>query len=187
MPDDNINKAILIDNFISDEDCDYLINTFDDKVFPSKVVGTEEKHASRNSSSFYMPRTDEIVKKLLLKSSTYLNVPVENFETPQFLRYMKGERYLYHHDFFKGEDVKNQRVHTILVYLNSLNEDEGGATSFYHYKQKVQPKKGLGVWFRNMNEDGTLNYNSLHAGEEILKDDSVKYAINIWSRQHKWA
>ena len=36
-----------------------------------------------------------------------------------------------------------------------------------------------------MDEKGVI-YDSLHAGEEILKDDVVKYALNIWTRQYKY-
>jgi prolyl 4-hydroxylase len=72
------------------------------------------------------------------------------------------------------------------VYLNTLDIADGGATSFFHYKKKVTPKKGQAVWFKNMNDDGTLNTLSLHSGEEILTDGVIKYALNIWTRQTKF-
>jgi prolyl 4-hydroxylase len=115
-----------------------------------------------------------------------LEIPRENIETLQFLRYQKGEKYAYHHDFLSGDNVQNQRVFTVLIYLNTLSPHDGGATSFFHYKKKVIPAKGMAVLFRNLNEDGTKNTNSLHSGEEILSDNTVKYAINVWTRQKRF-
>lgn len=177
-------NVILINNFISDEDCDYLIKTYNEKVFRSKVVDGEV-HPSRTSSTFYMPNNDPVCVKLREKTAEFLKIPIDNIESLQFLRYIKGERYLYHYDYLSTPNITNQRVHTILLYLNTLNEEDGGATSFWHYKKKVSPVKGMGVWFRNLNQDGSLNTQSMHAGEEILTEGTIKYAVNIWTRQHK--
>ncbi len=180
------NKPVItFDNFISAADCEHLIKTYNDKVFKSTVIGGKV-HEARSSSSYYIPKTDPIIKSIREKTAKILNIPEENIEPVQFLRYMKGERYAYHHDFLPGENIANQRVHTLLVYLNTLEPEEGGATSFFHYKLKVTPKMGTAVWFKNMNDDGTLNIKSLHAGEQILKEGTIKYALNIWTRQYKY-
>jgi prolyl 4-hydroxylase len=180
----SINPLRLFDTFISDEDCDYLINTYKDKVIQSLVVGNLP-HSSRTSSSYYVPNNDPVISRLRIKVAKVLDVPIENIEPIQFLRYRKGELYKYHHDFLKGDSIPNQRVHTVLVYLNTLQPEDGGATSFFHYNQKISPKKAMAVWFRNINDDGKIIEESLHAGEEILTD-TVKYALNIWTREHKY-
>jgi prolyl 4-hydroxylase len=178
------NPIKVFNAFLSDEDCDHLINTYKDKVSQSLVVGNLP-HPSRTSSSYFLPQTDPVISQLRTKVAKVLDAPIENIEPIQFLRYRKGELYKYHHDFLKGDNITNQRVHTILVYLNTLQPEDGGATSFFHYKQKISPKKGAAVWFRNMNEEGKVIEESLHAGEEILTD-TVKYALNIWTREHKY-
>jgi prolyl 4-hydroxylase len=177
----------IIDSFLTEEQCQYIINTYKDKLVPSRVVidgKSADQHPSRTSSTFFLPGNDRVVLEIKRRAAEYLNVPMENFEGLQLLRYQKGERYLYHHDFIAG-NPPNQREHTIIAYLNDLKEEDGGATSFFHYKQKVQPKTGRGVWFRNMDAEGNLINESLHAGEEI-KTDVIKYAINIWSRKKKY-
>jgi prolyl 4-hydroxylase len=176
----------ILDDFLSEEDCNYLISTYKDKVFRSRVVGEKPEHSSRTSSSFYIPNTDEVSQKIKIKVANLLQIPAENIETLQFLRYQKGEKYAYHYDLLSGDNIQNQRVFTVLLYLNTLTPQDGGATSFFHYKKKVVPVKGTGVLFRNLNEDGTENKDSLHAGEEILSDDVIKYAINIWTRQKRF-
>ncbi len=176
----------ILNNFLSPEHCQELITHYYDKVSRSVVIDTTISYtdSSRTSSSYFIPDTDEIIIELKKKTADFLKIPVENIEGIQFLRYKKGEKYNYHYDFFP-ENITNQRVHTILVYLNTLEESDGGATSFFHYKQKFIPKEGQGIWFKNINEDGTVNRESLHSGEEI-KTDVIKYALNIWTRQHKY-
>lgn len=182
-----MNVPIIIDNFIAHDDCDHLINTYKDNVQKSRTVnnttGLMEVHPSRTSSTFFLPDTDSVVRCLKEKVSEYLNVPYTHIEGLQLLQYQKGEKYLYHHDYFKSENVKNQRVHTIIVYLNDLDVSDGGATSFFHHSLKVQPKKGAAVHFRNMDDSNVLIETSLHSGEEILTS-AIKYAINVWTRQY---
>ena len=180
----------ILENFLSSENCKYLIETYDDKVFKSRVVintsdgkSNPDTHSSRTSSTFFIPNSDKVIVELRKKVSEMLNVDVRNIEGIQFLRYMKGEKYLWHHDFLKGDTITNQRADTIIVYLNDLEEIDGGATAFHHYKVKVCPKEGRAVWFKNCNTDGKLINESLHAGEEILTN-ITKYALNIWIRQN---
>ncbi len=175
-------RPITIDNFLTLETCQYLINTYKDKVSPSATV--DGIHSSRTSSTFYLSDSDDNVKNIKIKVSEYLGIPIENIENLQFLKYKKGEQYKYHNDYFGGDNIINQRVHTILVYLNTLGEGNGGETSFFHHKLKINPKEGMAVWFRNMSEDGRLVTESLHSGEPVL-GDCIKYAINIWTRQHR--
>ena len=174
----------LIPNFLSQDLCETFIQTYKDRVVPSIVVKSDSMHtkdASCTSSSYYIPNTDPHILALREKVATFLNIDAKQIEGIQFLRYLHGEKYNYHHDYLPGKPT-NQRVHTILVYLNTLVSEEGGATSFYYYKKKIQPETGLGVWFRNMDDSGALISQSMHSGEPILKPGSVKYALNIWTR-----
>lgn len=181
-----MNIPVIIDNFITPNDCDHLIHTYKDNLQRSSVIndstGLSEIRPDRTSSTFFLPDKDSVVQSIKQKVSEYLNVPYTHIEGLQFLRYQKGEKYIYHHDYFKDKNTKNQRVHTLIVYLNDLNVSDGGATSFFHHSLKVQPKQGAAVHFRNMDESNVLIETSLHSGEEILTS-AIKYAINIWTRQ----
>jgi prolyl 4-hydroxylase len=177
-----MNKPVCIEKFISENDCNHLISTYSNKTKRSATISGV--HNSRTSSTYFLSDSDMIVKSIKQKASEYLKVPIENIENIQFLKYEKGEEYKYHNDYFAGENVPNQRVHTILVYLNTLKSEDGGETSFFYHKLKISPKQGMAVWFRNMTDDGQLVFESLHSGEPI-KTDVVKYALNIWTRQSK--
>lgn len=177
---------VIIDNFLTDDECNYFIEKYDKYMARSRVIenGIIKEMQARTSSTYFMPNSDEFVNKLRQKAADYLKISTKQIEPLQLLRYKYGEKYSYHNDYLSGDNITNQRVHTILVYLNDLTKEEGGATSFYHHNLKIQPKKCTAVWFRNMTEDGKLETKSLHAGEPILKEETVKYAINIWTRQY---
>lgn len=176
----------LLPQFLTQDLCTTLIESYKDRVASSTVIRSDStlaKDSSRTSSTYYIPNTDPHIPELRQKVAAFLNIDTKQIEGIQFLRYMHGEQYKYHHDYLPG-NPQNQRVHTILIYLNTLIPEEGGATSFFHYQKKVQPEEGLAVWFRNMDESGALIPRSMHSGEPILKPGSVKYALNIWTRQH---
>lgn len=176
----------IIDNFLSRDKCQTLIDSYSAKVVRSTVIDNNTHHTvpdtSRTSSTYYIPDSDPISIELKEKVCNFLSINKSQIEGIQFLRYQYGERYLYHHDYLPGNPSK-QRVHTIILYLNDLADGDGGETSFFYYKMKVKPRAGMAVWFRNMTENGTLIHESLHSGETILKEGIVKYALNIWTRQ----
>ena len=84
-----------------------------------------------------------------------------------------------------------QRIATLLVYLNDVEEENGGATTFRdlgksHYL-KVQPKKGSALLFfpaAGGIPNAPLDIRTLHAGEAMTKDSSVdKWIAQLWLRE----
>ena len=64
--------------------------------------------------------------------------------------------------------------------------EEGGETGFnllsaYDETIKVNAKKGRMVVFYNLNDDGTINKGSRHAGLPVIKGE--KWAFNLWLRE----
>ena len=86
----------------------------------------------------------------------------------------------------KFTSERGNRLRTVLVYLNDV--EEGGGTGFdslseYDGEVIVEPKIGKMVVFTNVNDDGSLNKNSRHAGLPILKGE--KWAFNLWLRERE--
>ena len=73
----NNESIITFDDFITKEECDHLVRTYNDKVVKSVVVGGHT-HSSRTSSTFYMPGTDPVVKTIRTKTAKLLNIPDKN-------------------------------------------------------------------------------------------------------------
>ena len=174
----------LLNKFLTHAECVYLIDKHKDSMHRSTVVKQtgNEISETRTSSSAFTCDSDDLICKIKMKVADYVKLPVSHVERIQFLRYQKDEFYKYHNDYFVNPIEGSQRIHTVLIYLNSLCFDDGGATSFFHYKIKVFPKEGSAVWFRNASDDGSVVYpQSMHSGEVIMTD-KIKYALNIWIR-----
>ena len=191
-----------IDNFLSNDECDFLINNSKDYL---KLAGVSHmnnekekfkigKYRGRTNSSYWMkhdkyPESLQICKKI----AKQLKCNYRNFESFQIIHYNENEHYDYHYDAYdKNEKEKYQkycgergnRMITVLVYLNDV--EEGGGTgfnnlSYYDSPIEIKPKKGRMVVFLNTKEDGSLHPETRHAGLPIIKGE--KWAFNLWLRE----
>ena len=105
------------------------------------------------------------------------DTPVQNGEPLQILRYRPGQEFKPHRDC--TEDRDNQRILTMLVYLN--DGYTGGETLFLKSGLKVRGETGDGLLFRNAAPDGTPDMDSLHAGLPVLSGE--KLIASRWIRQ----
>jgi prolyl 4-hydroxylase len=175
-----------VDNFLTPEECQFLINAADDSFTPAPVVGkgAGEVSHTRTSSTCYLDRDD--LPNLLRKVSTLTLKPMEHMELPQVGRYLSSQQYYQHYDAFNldEEDGRRfasnggQRTVTVLIYLN--NVERGGATSFPTLTLNVQPKQGMALIFFPATLDGTLDPRVLHAALPAI---DTKYVSQIWIRQ----
>lgn len=102
-------------------------------------------------------------------------------ETLQLTRYLPGQFYKPHYDYFKNKNKSKdlQRMKTIFVYLKC--PDEGGETYFPLLNKKFAPKAGDAViWTNCINKNGNHLYlnDSLHAGTPVKKGEKI--GLNIW-------
>lgn len=188
-----LNKDIPIvslQNFLSHQDCDNLINLAQNHFQESPVVSSQGNIVNKDRTSytaFLKKGSDPFLINIERKVSNLLNIPVENIEDLQVVRYFPGQFYKFHHDYFKKEgkhELKRggQRLYTIFVYLSDVKEN--GYTNFPKVGVKVSPKKGNAAFWVNCNKNGKCNPNTLHAGDPPTRE--VKYGLNIWIRQNKF-
>lgn len=72
-----------------------------------------------------------------------------------------------------------------VVYLNSLERSQGGATAFHHPSLgsfAVQPEAGAALVFFPAYADGRVDGRMAHSGEEVLQGE--KWIINTWAMQY---
>jgi prolyl 4-hydroxylase len=182
------NKPIhLLDNFISSSICDELVELAKPRFKTSTVYSTNQGSvdmSARSSSCSYFKRGEnDLIKSIESQVASLLSIDLKQIEPLQIVRYEKGQQYKYHYDYFGKEtdQKKNQRLHSILVYLNDLDEVDGGSTHFPLLKIRTYPYKGRAVLWNNLSADGTENNLTLHAGEPVL-NDKIKYVLTIWTR-----
>ncbi|KAH9305078.1 hypothetical protein KI387_009482, partial [Taxus chinensis] len=151
----------------------------------------------RTSSGMFLNHEEkkyQMIKAIEKRVSVYSQVPVENGELMQILRYEKGEFYKPHHDYFSDEfNIKRgQRIATMLMYLS--DDLQGGETNFPLAGDMecscggkmvkgvcVKPKKGDAVLFWSMGLDGSVDPKSIHGGCEVL--EGVKWSATKWMRE----
>ncbi|XP_038690475.1 prolyl 4-hydroxylase 1 isoform X1 [Tripterygium wilfordii] len=131
-------RIIVLHNFLSMEECDYLRAIAQPRLQVSTVVdaktGKGIKSNVRTSSGMFLSpeeRMYPMVQAIEKRISVYSQVPSENGELIQVLRYEKNQFYKPHHDYFSDTfNLKRggQRIATMLMYLS--DNVEGGETLF---------------------------------------------------------
>ncbi|KAL4632543.1 hypothetical protein ACB092_04G058700 [Castanea dentata] len=195
-------RIIVLHNFLSMEECDYLRAMALPRLEISTVVDTATgkgiKSSVRTSSGMFLNREEKkypMIQAIEKRISVYSQVPVENGELIQVLRYEKSQYYQPHHDYFSDSfNVKygGQRIATVLMYLS--DNVEGGETYFPMAGSgecscggkklkgmSVKPNKGDAVLFWSMGLDGQSDINSIHGGCEVLSGE--KWSATKWMRQ----
>jgi prolyl 4-hydroxylase len=175
-----------VDDFLSPEECQFLIGAAEDSFTPAPVVGkgAGEVSHTRTSSTCYLDRED--LPNLLRKVSQLTLKPMEHMELPQVGRYLPLQQYYQHYDAFNLDEDDGrrfaanggQRTVTVLIYLNDVAR--GGQTSFPTLNVTVQPRRGMALIFFPATVDGTLDPRVLHAA---LPAVDTKFVSQIWIRQ----
>ncbi|KAI4302718.1 hypothetical protein MLD38_038435 [Melastoma candidum] len=195
-------RIIVLHNFLSMQECDQLRAIALPRLQVSTVVdvktGKGIRSEVRTSSGMFLSakeRQSPMVKAIEKRISVYSQVPVENGELIQVLKYEKDQYYKPHHDYFS--DTFNlqrggQRIATLLMYLS--DDVEGGETHFPLAGDddcscggktvkglSVKPIKGDAVLFWSMGLDGGSDPKSIHGGCEVLSGE--KWSATKWMRQ----
>ncbi|CAI9111000.1 OLC1v1011131C1 [Oldenlandia corymbosa var. corymbosa] len=202
-------RASIYHNFLSDEECEYLIELAKPSMHKSTVVdsatGKSKDSRVRTSSGTFLPRgRDKTIRAIEKRIADFTFIPVEHGEGLQVLHYEVGQKYEPHYDYFLDEfNTKNggQRIATVLMYLSDV--EEGGETVFPAANGNisavpwwnelsecgkgglsVKPKKGDALLFWSMKPDASLDPTSLHGGCPVIKGN--KWSSTKWMRVHEY-
>ena len=179
----------VIDNFCAPDEAAYLINKAQTELQKSTVVvdGKVVEDAGRTSAHsvvFHRYDQDLRVLPIIARGAMLAGVPVENAEQIYVSRYGEGQLYHGHYDF-ADDFLTSHRLCTMLIYLNSLDEHQGGATYFRDLNVAVRPKQGRAVCWTNMNPDGSAHMETLHAALPPEGADAEKWVIQLWFRPYR--
>ncbi|PSS30001.1 Prolyl 4-hydroxylase [Actinidia chinensis var. chinensis] len=202
-------RAFVYHNFLSKDECEYLINLAKPQMQKSTVVdsstGKSKDSRVRTSSGTFLARgRDKIIRKIEKRIADFTFIPVEHGEGLQILHYEVGQKYEPHYDYFLDEfNTKNggQRIATVLMYLSDV--EEGGETVFPAAKGNfsavpwwnelsecgkdglsVKPKMGDALLFWSMKPDASLDPSSLHGGCPVIKGN--KWSSTKWMRVNEY-
>jgi prolyl 4-hydroxylase len=184
-------------NFITIEECDYIMNKARKFLVLSNIMGLEGKKLDeqrlkelkkiRNSEQMWLNKTDPIYQKMMKKLEKIVDKDSSHFESLQVVRYKPGGFYNEHHDACCDDnnvcknDIKNlgQRLYTFLICLD--NNFSGGETRFPNLNKSYRLNRGDGLFFHTHDiNHHKCHKNALHAGLPIK--DGIKWICNIWVR-----
>jgi hypothetical protein len=183
--DDNY-KILEINNFLSEQECDDLIEYSKTQTLVKSRVLSETgdvESDNRDSEQIWLEDNKHyVVTKIANLSAKITQKPLNHMEYLQFLKYNKGGYFKEHYDpEINYKSDTNDRIYTIIIYLN--DDFEGGETYFKNINISIKPKKGKAVIFKSLDENGNILKKSLHQGSEVTS--GTKYMCNKWIHLNK--
>ena len=183
-------EIFAVANFLDAAECARFIAIVDRVAKPSRAFDTDYAQNYRTSYSGDVDPADPFVRMIERRISDLLGLPPACGETVQGQRYLPGQEFKPHNDWFwtnahywPAERKRGgQRSWTAMAYLNGV--DEGGATDFPTIGLSIPPQPGALLIWNNARADGKPNDATLHAGTPVIQ--GVKYVITKWFRTRKW-
>ena len=174
---------IVLDGVLTNEECDQLVHISRDRLQRSKIGNTHTTSDLRTSTGSFLEENESPwISNLEQRISSLMNIPIQNAEPLHVLNYQPGQEYKPHLDYFSSPDVINNRISTLILYLNDV--EEGGETFFPHLHFSVLPKKGRAVYFEYFYKDDLLNQLTLHAGKPVIQGE--KWVATQWMRRQQY-
>lgn len=189
-------NVALVENLLSEQECDKLIQLVRGKLKRSEVVdpktGRLEISGVRSSEGGHFDYGENaVVARIEARVAALTGLPIAHGEPLQLLHYPVGGEYVPHHDYFDPAQpgstsllqAGGQRVATVVMYLRE--PDEGGDTYFPELELSLRPRRGSAVYFEYMNARGELDSRCLHAGMPVIRGH--KWIATKWLRQAPYA
>mmetsp|Transcript_12734 Transcript_12734/g.27208 ORF Transcript_12734/g.27208 Transcript_12734/m.27208 type:complete len:259 (+) Transcript_12734:169-945(+) len=218
-------RVALFERFLPIEICNELIEIIMPRMNSTRLHASASS-VRRSSSGCWLMRSDtvadsdkqireaQIIEFVEKKISDVTSIPIDHGEPLQALRYLKGQEYTLHPDFFDPQDrneLKNggQRVATFLIYLSTVPVEAGGATVFPRAidlgtrkrKLRVQPVAGSALLWYNTLQTGEPDVRSMHRSMRIKQPSEwapadgteqgearqpVKWVLSKWLRRRPY-
>lgn len=178
-----------IENALPPEICEEIINRYkkDDRKELSSTIGGINRDIRKStvlpfSQLNEWKDVDNIILKVVSKALKEYHEYLSNYTSSNinfhdikdegyFIQeFRSGEFYKWHVDDNAGDHI--HRNFSILLYLNTLEEDQGGCTEFWCGK-KVKPKQGKILIFPSC-------WTYIHRGAPV-KNGGVKYVCGTWA------
>ncbi|XP_019419538.1 PREDICTED: probable prolyl 4-hydroxylase 6 [Lupinus angustifolius] len=195
-------RAFLYKGFLSEKECDHLINMARDKLELTMVADNESGEAilskERTSSGMFLSKAqDKVIADIEARIATWTFLPYENGEDMQILHYEDGQKYEPHFDYLLdkfNQQFGGHRIATVLMYLSNVKK--GGETVFPNSDPTlsqpkdeswsecakmgyaVKPKKGDALLFFNLLPNATIDTRSLHGSCPVIEGE--KWSATKW-------
>jgi prolyl 4-hydroxylase len=189
ITDDYVEPNIY-NGFISDKEGKYILDKANPMFRESKLV-SGFSNSVRKSQTAWLNKNDPVIGTVIKRVCELTNIPFENAEKMQVVKYEPNGFYIDHFDAScddKKECVEfekngGQRVLTMIIYLN--DDFTGGTTRFKNLQKEFQPVKNNSLLFYSLQKNGNKCHPlSLHSGMPVKTGE--KYIANIWLRERPY-
>ena len=177
----------VYENFVTDNEINHILKKATPQFRESKLVSGFSDNI-RKSETAWLTKRDPVISNIIKKVCNITNIPFDNAEKIQVVKYGPNGFYSKHFDAscddrkecVEFEKNGGQRVVTAIIYLN--DDFTGGTTEFPNLKQEFIPKKGNALFFYSLQKNGNQCHPlSLHTGNPVKSGH--KYIANIWLRE----
>jgi prolyl 4-hydroxylase len=180
-------QLFILDNFLSDRECDRVIEIANQHLRPSTVTTDDNQGYRTSSTSDLALLNHNYIQAIDEKIARTVGITLSYGEGIQAQRYEVGQQFKQHTDYFDpGTEAyrthatqRGQRTWTFMVYLNG--EMRGGGTQFLGINQIFYPQTGRAIVWNNLLPDGQPNPNTLHSGLPV--EEGHKIIITKWFRE----
>jgi len=199
-------RIYLYHAFLSDEECEHVIELGEERLERSTVVGEGDRgmlsQARTSDGTFIARRFTPTLTAVEDRVAEYSGIPWNHQEELQLLRYHDGQEYSAHNDGINSGDNGGKRIATVLMFLRE--PEWGGETNFpdavplpevkdafIESKDQfsacgwnegkgfsVKPRRGDAILFFSFHVNGTADFMSTHASCPTLK--GTKYTATKW-------
>jgi prolyl 4-hydroxylase len=179
-------RIVRIDQFLSLEECAFLIELAEPRMKRSMVFSKDEQQfiedPTRTSDLAAFPIIFEwpFVRAINARIARATQTMVDCGEPLQVLRYRGGQEYRPHCD--SSVEMENPRAITAVIWLN--DDFDGGETCFDQLNVSERPATGDLLFFTNTLPDGSPDLRSRHAGLPVKS--GTKYLASRWIRARPW-
>lgn len=167
---------------LSAAECAHIAQWTESMLQPAVVIdpntGRTMVHPIRTSDGTAISPAREtlVIHAITRRLAAASGSSTEQGEPLAVLRYAPGQQYRPHLDSITG--TANQRIRTVLVYLN--DGYGGGETVFGATGLKIAPRMGDAIVFSNVLPDGRIDQRSIHAGLPVTH--GIKRLATRWIR-----
>jgi hypothetical protein len=185
-------RIATVEGIASPELCNWLIararpDLTRAEVYDHDTGGRRLDEVRTNRACYFgWEASDLPLMMLRAKMAQAAELPVLAMESTAVLHYEPGEEFRPHFDFLNvnkpgpAKDVAG-RGQRLLTFLIALNEDyEGGQTDFPEIGKRWQGRRGNGLFFWNVEPDGTPDRLTRHAGLPPTRGE--KWLLSQWIR-----
>ena len=209
--------VVSVRGFLSDAEADHIVNRAGKQLAASFVMGGDggtergdglvgtasREGAYRTSDNAWLATDDDVLNAVQMRLAAVLGLKPSAFaqhsEELQVVHYKQDGEFRLHHD----SSSMHPRFLTCLMYLNSLDEDQGGATWFPHtgahrtvdmsvneaMAMAAEGGEGMGVqarpakgnvliFFNHDVKTGAIDPAAVHSSTKLLA--SSKWIANWW-------